>query len=130
MSTLEELSTVGVSVWLDDLDRHRIESGNLAELIATKSVVGVTTNPSIFEKALTSGVAEYASQLTELQGTDVDTAVKALTVHDVREACDIFHDTWVTSDGVDGRVSLEVDPRLAHDTQAVSYTHLRAHETG
>lgn len=117
MSTLEELSAVGVSVWLDDLDRHRIESGNLAELIATKSVVGVTTNPSIFEKALTSGVAEYAEQLTELHGVDVDTAVKALTVHDVREACDIFHESWVASGGVDGRVSLEVDPRLAHDTE-------------
>ena len=118
MTTLEELSAVGVSVWLDDLDRHRIESGNLAELITTKSVVGVTTNPSIFEKALTSGVSEYANQLAELKGTYVDTAVKALTVHDVREACDIFHSTWVASNGVDGRVSLEVDPRLAHDTDA------------
>lgn len=116
MSTLEDLSAVGVSVWLDDLDRHRIESGNLASLISTKSVVGVTTNPSIFEKALTSGVAEYAEQLAELQGVDVDIAVKALTIHDVQAACDIFHDTWVSSGGVDGRVSLEVDPRLAHDT--------------
>jgi len=116
MSNLEELSAAGVSVWLDDLDRHRIESGNLAELIATHSVVGVTTNPSIFEKALTSGVTEYAEQLAELKGADVDAAVKALTVHDVRAACDIFHDTWVRSNGVDGRVSLEVDPRLAHDT--------------
>lgn len=116
MSTLEDLSAVGVSVWLDDLDRHRIESGNLAELISTHSVVGVTTNPSIFEKALTSGVVEYADQLAELKGMDVDTAVKALTVHDVRAACDIFHDAWIASKGVDGRVSLEVDPRLAHDT--------------
>ena len=116
MSTLTELSAVGVSIWLDDLDRHRIESGNLAELISTKSVVGVTTNPSIFEKALTSGVAEYAPQLAELAGQDVDSAVKALTIADVQSACDIFNDTWVATNGVDGRVSLEVDPRLAHDT--------------
>ena len=116
MTPLEELSAVGVSVWLDDLDRHRIESGNLASLISTKSVVGVTTNPSIFEKALTSGVVEYSNQLATLKGTDVDVAVKALTIHDVQAACDIFHDTWVASNGVDGRVSLEVDPRLAHDT--------------
>lgn len=117
MSALKELSHVGVSIWLDDLDRHRIESGNLAELIATKSVVGVTTNPSIFEKALTSGVVEYAPQIAELKGHDVDSAVRALTVFDVQSACDIFHDTWVATNGVDGRVSLEVDPRLANDTQ-------------
>lgn len=116
MSALEELSAVGVSIWLDDLDRHRIESGNLASLIQTKHVVGVTTNPSIFEKALTSGVAEYSAQLAELKGTDVDTAVRALTVHDVTAACDIFASVYAATDGVDGRVSLEVDPRLANDT--------------
>ena len=118
MSVLDELSQIGVSIWLDDLDRHRIESGNLANLIASHCVVGVTTNPSIFEKALTSGVAEYAPQLAQLKGSDVNTAVKALTIHDVQAACDIFHETWVNSNGVDGRVSLEVDPRLAHDTKA------------
>lgn len=116
MSALEELSAVGVSIWLDDLDRHRIESGNLKQLIDTKHVVGVTTNPSIFEKALTSGVAEYSAQLAQLKGSDVDTAVRALTVHDVTAACDIFMPVYEATHGVDGRVSLEVDPRLANDT--------------
>lgn len=116
---LATLSAAGVSVWLDDLDRHRIESGNLAELIATHSVVGVTTNPSIFDKALTSGVTEYTAQLKELAQSDasVDEAIRALTVYDVTAACDIFAETFATSGGVDGRVSLEVDPRLANDTQ-------------
>lgn len=116
MSTLEELSAVGVSIWLDDLDRHRIESGNLQSLIDTKYVVGVTTNPSIFEKALTSGVAEYTSQLAKLKGSDVDAAVRALTIHDVTAACDIFMPVFERTHGIDGRVSLEVDPRLANDT--------------
>ena len=116
MSALEELSAVGVSIWLDDLDRHRIESGNLASLIESKHVVGVTTNPSIFEKALTSGVAEYSTQLAALKGSDVDSAVRALTVHDVTAACDIFTSVYSATNGVDGRVSLEVDPRLANDT--------------
>lgn len=121
-STLQAISDTGVSIWLDDLDRHRIESGNLAELIATKHVVGVTTNPSIFEKALTSGVAEYAEQLAELKssGANAEQAVRALTVRDVTAACDIFDPVWKTTHGVDGRVSLEVDPRLAHDTQGTT----------
>lgn len=116
---LATLSKAGVSIWLDDLDRHRIESGNLVELIATHSVVGVTTNPSIFDKALTSGVVEYTGQLKELaqSGASVDDTIRALTVHDVTAACDIFADTFASSGGVDGRVSLEVDPRLANDTQ-------------
>lgn len=113
---LAALSAAGVSVWLDDLDRHRIESGNLAELIATKSVVGVTTNPSIFEKALGSGATEYQAQLTELSSKSVDEAVRALTVHDVSEACKVFSAVYESSGGYDGRVSLEVDPRLANDT--------------
>lgn len=113
---LQDLSAAGVSIWLDDLDRHRIESGNLAELIKTKSVVGVTTNPSIFEKAIGSGAAEYQAQLAELADTSVDAAVRALTVHDVSEACKIFADVYQASNGFDGRVSLEVDPRLANDT--------------
>ena len=116
---LAALSATGVSVWLDDLDRHRIESGNLAELIHTKSVVGVTTNPSIFEKALTSGTAEYSVQLRQLaeQGADADAAVRALTVADVKAACDVLMHVYEATGRVDGRVSLEVDPRLAHDTE-------------
>lgn len=113
---LEALSKAGVSVWLDDLDRHRIESGNLDELIATKSIVGVTTNPSIFEKALTSGVVEYQPQLKQLANESVDVAVKELTVSDVTAACKIFTPIYEKSGGFDGRVSLEVDPRLANDT--------------
>jgi len=115
---LKALHEAGVSVWLDDLDRHRIESGNLQELIDTKSIVGVTTNPSIFEKALTSGVAEYKPQLAKLaaSGANRDEAVRALTVADVTAACDILTPVWEASGYVDGRVSLEVDPRLANDT--------------
>lgn len=111
-----ELSKAGISIWLDDLDRHRIESGNLQELIDTKSVVGVTTNPSIFEKALTSGVVEYLPQLKQLATSSVDEAVRALTVADVTAACKIFTSVYQASNGFDGRVSLEVDPRLANDT--------------
>ena len=110
------LSEAGVSIWLDDLDRHRIESGNLQELINTKSVVGVTTNPSIFEKALTSGVVAYQPQLKALAGNTVDQAVRALTVADVKAACKLFNSVYQKSAGFDGRVSLEVDPRLANDT--------------
>ena len=114
---LTELSQAGVSIWLDDLDRHRIESGNLEQLINTKQVVGVTTNPSIFEKALTSGVVEYQNALRDLatRNCNADEAVQELTVADVSAACDIFQPVWQTSNGVNGRVSLEVDPRLAHD---------------
>lgn len=113
---LVKLSSAGVSVWLDDLDRHRIESGNLQELIDTRSVVGVTTNPSIFEKALTSGASEYQNQLSQLANASVEDAVRQLTVTDVGAACEIFAPIYKSSGGVDGRVSLEVDPRLANDT--------------
>jgi len=114
---LDQLSRAGVSIWLDDLDRHRIESGNLQELIESKHVVGVTTNPSIFEKAMASGATEYQGQLAELaaSGASAESAVRALTVHDVSAACDIMAPVWADSNHVDGRVSLEVDPRLAND---------------
>jgi len=114
---LAALSAAGVSVWLDDLSRDRIRSGNLQELIDTKSVVGVTTNPSIFQAALSKGTA-YDAQVAELaaRGADVDATIRTVTTDDVREACDVLRPQWETSDGVDGRVSIEVDPRLAHDT--------------
>ncbi|KZS75223.1 transaldolase [Mycobacterium kansasii] len=114
---LAALSAVGVSVWLDDLSRDRLNSGNLAELIDTKCVVGVTTNPSIFQKALAEGDA-YNGQIAELaeRGADVDATVRTATTDDVRRACDVFTPVWEASDGLDGRVSIEVDPRLAHDT--------------
>ena len=116
--TLAALSEAGVSVWLDDLSRERLRSGNLAELVATRSVVGVTTNPTIFAAALSKGDA-YDQQVRELvaQGTDGDSAVRALTTDDVREACDVLRPQWEASGGRDGRVSIEVDPRLARETQ-------------
>ncbi|SON63177.1 Transaldolase [Mycobacterium simulans] len=114
---LAALSAAGVSVWLDDLSRDRLRSGNLQELIDTKSVVGVTTNPSIFQKALSEGHA-YDAQVAELaeRGADVDATVRTVTTDDVRNACDVLARQWEASDGVDGRVSIEVDPRLAHET--------------
>ncbi|MEV5832403.1 transaldolase [Nocardia sp. NPDC052112] len=113
---LAALSAAGVSVWLDDLSRDRIQSGNLAELIETRSVVGVTTNPTIFQGALSQGHA-YDGQVKELaaQGADVDSAIRTITTDDVRAACDVLAGAYEASNGVDGRVSIEVDPRLAFD---------------
>ncbi|WP_137724542.1 transaldolase [Prescottella subtropica] len=113
---LAALSAAGVSVWLDDLSRSRLQTGNLADLVATRSVVGVTTNPSIFQAALKG--PEYHAQLHELaaRGAGVDETVRALTTDDVRDACDVLAPTAAATGGVDGRVSIEVDPRLAHDT--------------
>src|SRR5919204_7023381 len=114
---LAALSAAGVSVWLDDLSRDRLQNGNLRDLIDTKCVVGVTTNPTIFQKALSEGSA-YDAQVAELaeRGADVDATIRTVTTDDVREACDVLRPQWEASDGVDGRVSIEVDPRLAHDT--------------
>jgi transaldolase len=114
---LAALSAAGVSVWLDDLSRDRLQTGNLQELIDTKSVVGVTTNPSIFQAALSKGTA-YDDQVKELaeRGADVDATVRTVTTDDVRNACDVLAKQYESSGGVDGRVSIEVDPRLAHDT--------------
>ncbi|WP_111509916.1 transaldolase [Mycobacterium kyogaense] len=114
---LAALSAAGVSVWLDDLSRERLQTGNLQSLIDTKSVVGVTTNPSIFQAALSKGDA-YDDQIKELaeRGADVDATIRTVTTDDVRNACDVFAKIYEQSDGVDGRVSIEVDPRLAHDT--------------
>ncbi|BCK56382.1 transaldolase [Nocardia wallacei] len=114
---LAALSAEGVSVWLDDLSRDRIRSGNLAELIATRSVVGVTTNPTIFQGALSKGHA-YDEQVKELaaRGADVESAIRTITTDDVRAACDVFAEVFEATNGVDGRVSIEVDPRMAFDT--------------
>jgi transaldolase len=116
---LSALVEAGVSVWLDDLSRERLISGNLQQLIDTRSVVGVTTNPSIFRHAISHGDA-YTRQLTVLaeRGVDADTAIRTVITDDVRTACDVLRPQWEASAGVDGRVSIEVDPRLADDTDA------------
>ncbi|MFD9316497.1 transaldolase [Streptomyces sp. NPDC060053] len=116
---LDRLSAEGVSIWLDDLSRERIASGNLAELVETRNVVGVTTNPSIFQAAIGSGEG-YEEQLADLavRGVTVDEAVRMMTTADVRAAADILHSVYTATGGRDGRVSIEVDPRLAHHTAA------------
>lgn len=110
------LSEAGVSIWLDDLSRERITSGNLAKLIETVNVVGVTTNPSIFAAALTNG-ASYAEQVGQCAGAgfDAERAVFEITTDDVAAACKIFRPIYDRTNGVDGRVSIEVSPTLAHD---------------
>ena len=115
---LKALSDAGVSIWLDDLSRERIESGNLAELVKNRSVVGVTTNPTIFASALADG-ERYDDQVRRLAalGTSVNDAVFELTTDDVRRACDLLMETWTETGGVDGRVSIEVPPGLAFDTE-------------
>jgi transaldolase len=116
---LKNLTDAGVSIWLDDLSRDRLDSGNLADLVATQSVTGVTTNPTIFAAALSKGAA-YDAQVGEhaAQGASVHDAIRALTTDDVRNACDVMAETYQTSHGVDGRVSIEVNPLLAMDTDA------------
>jgi transaldolase len=114
---LRLLSEAGVAVWLDDLSRERITTGGLADLIRDRSVVGITTNPTIFQKAI-SGSDLYNPQLKDLtvRGVDVGEALRSITAKDVRDACDILRPAYDASDGVDGRVSIEVDPRISGDT--------------
>ena len=116
-TALKALADNGVSIWLDDLSRERLTSGNLQEVIDTKGVVGVTTNPSIFQVALSDGES-YSEQVGQLAaaGKTLDEAVTALVTQDVRDACDVLLPVFRATDGLDGRVSIEVDPRLAHDT--------------
>ncbi len=115
---LQALADAGVSIWLDDLSRERIETGNLAELVEQSSVVGVTTNPTIFAGAIADG-ERYDEQVRALvaEGHDVDRVIFELTTEDVRNACDVLAPVAErTAD--DGRVSIEVEPDLAHDTEA------------
>jgi transaldolase len=116
---LAALAAAGVSIWLDDLSRERLQTGNLQQLITDKHVVGVTTNPTIFATALSHGEV-YDEQVRELaaRGASVTDAIREITVADVQQACDVFSGTWETSGAIDGRVSLEVDPNLARDTDA------------
>ncbi|KUF07626.1 transaldolase [Leucobacter sp. G161] len=111
------LSATGVSIWLDDLSRTRIESGQLAELIDAVNVVGVTTNPTIFQNAIGSGVG-YGDRISDCakRGLDASATITELTTADVADACDIFAGVYAASNGRDGRVSIEVEPGLARDT--------------
>ena len=113
---LAQLEANGVSIWLDDLSRTRIRSGQLAQLITSRSVSGVTTNPTICAGALSKGEG-YGDQVAQLAaaGADAAKAVFEITTQDVAEACDIFADVYGSTNGFDGRVSIEVEPGLAHD---------------
>ncbi|MED7923446.1 transaldolase [Nonomuraea sp. LP-02] len=114
---LNKLSGQGVAIWLDDISRERLRSGNLEQLIREKNVVGVTSNPTIFAGALSKGDA-YDAQLHDLavRGVTVEEAVRAITTYDIRWAADVLRPVFDATGGVDGRVSLEVDPRLAHES--------------
>jgi transaldolase len=117
--SVQDIATAGTSIWLDDLSRVKITSADAHALparIKNSGVVGVTTNPSIFSAAI-SGAAEYAADIAGMKASTVDEVVKKLTTDDVRQACDLFTSIYNSSHGVDGRVSIEVDPRLAHDTE-------------
>ncbi len=115
----QDLSAVGVSIWLDDLSRDRIQSGSLAQLIAERNVVGVTTNPTIFAGALAKGTT-YDEQVSALAaaGAAVTDAVFEITTDDVAAGCDIFRPVYDATNGQDGRVSIEVEPGFAHDAAA------------
>ncbi|MBT2512912.1 transaldolase [Arthrobacter sp. ISL-30] len=113
----QKLSDIGVSIWLDDLSRERLSSGSLQKLIDEKNVVGVTTNPSIFHQAITTG-HYYDGKIAELaaKGSSLEETIFEITTTDVADACDLFAPVAAATKGVDGRVSIEVDPRLAWDT--------------
>ena len=116
---LAQLAANGVSIWLDDLSRERINSGNLEKLIQTRSVSGVTTNPTIFASAIGSGDG-YSEKIEKFsaQGLTATETIFELTCQDVADACDIFKSVYEQSQGFDGRVSIEVEPTLAHDAKA------------
>lgn len=117
---ISELATADCSVWLDDLSRAKLtgtDDHSLPPRIKNSGVVGVTTNPAIFKAAI-SDATEYAADIAALSGKSVDEVITKLTTDDVRQACDLFADIYRSSNGADGRVSIEVDPRLAHETEA------------
>ncbi|GAA4067492.1 MULTISPECIES: transaldolase [Actinomadura] len=116
--TLKRLSAEGVSIWLDDISRERLRTGNLEQLVREKNVVGVTSNPTIFAKALGKGSA-YDDQVRDLavRGVDVEEASRAITTYDIRWGCDVLRPVYDRTEGLDGRVSIEVDPRLARETE-------------
>ena len=127
-SRLNRLSALGQSVWIDSLSRGSIRGGHLQQLIDADAVVGATSNPSIFQKAMAAGEGDYDEQLRELGTSDVERAFWALAEQDIREACDLFRPTWDGGLGRDGYVSLEVDPRLAYDALGSYRQAIRLHE--
>ncbi len=116
-AVLSQLTAEGVSIWLDDISRDRLRTGNLADLMTNWEVRGVTSNPTIFAHAISQGDA-YDQQLADLaiSGVSVEEASRLITTYDIRWGCDVLRPVYDASEGVDGRVSLEVDPRLARDT--------------
>ncbi|MGH3804560.1 MAG: transaldolase family protein, partial [Pseudonocardiaceae bacterium] len=124
---LAELSAAGVAIWLDDLSRNRLDtddnSASITQLAKNRHVVGITSNPTIFAQALSPdspGASSYADALDDARkrGLSVEDAVRELTTSDVRTACDKLRGVYDATDRLDGRVSIEVDPRFAHDTSA------------
>jgi transaldolase len=128
-SPLQSLSALGQSVWIDFLSRESIRGGHLQGLIDDDAVVGATSNPSIFQKAMTAGDA-YDEQLGELAARELDAKETfwALAEQDIKDACDLFRQVWVAGSGRDGYVSLEVDPGLAYDTLQTFREAMRLHE--
>ena len=117
---ISELALAGTSIWLDDLSRAKItgtDAHSLPHRISNDGVVGVTTNPSIFSAAI-NGASEYAADIAAMKGQGIDAVLRKLTTDDVRAACDLFADIYRQTSGANGRVSIEVDPRLAHDMHA------------
>ena len=114
---LAKLTGEDVAIWLDDISRERLSTGNLAKLAKDFHVRGVTSNPTIFAHAMEHGTA-YDAQLRDLavRGVGLDEASRAVTTYDIRWACDVLRPVYDESEGVDGRVSIEVDPRIAKDT--------------
>ena len=115
---LRELTEAGVSVWLDDISRDRLRTGNLQTLVNDFHVRGVTSNPTIFAHAVSKGNA-YEDQVKDLalRGVSVEEAMRMITTYDIRWACDVFRPVYERTGSLDGRVSLEVDPRLANETE-------------
>lgn len=128
-SPLQQLSDLGQSVWVDFLSRQALDDGTIARLMRDDAVVGLTSNPTIFQKAMAGGDA-YDEQLHDVleHETDGKEVFLALAAQDVRDACDLLRETWERTDHLDGQVSLEVDPRLAYDTEATIAEARRLHE--
>jgi transaldolase len=125
--TLAQLTAAGVAVWLDDISRERLSTGNLEMLMRDLHVRGVTSNPTIFAKAISNGSA-YQEQIADLalRGVSVEEASRSITTYDIRWACDVLRPVYHETNGLDGRVSIEVDPRIANDTTGKTFAEAKA----